>query len=88
MLIAPTEKTGAASLDMKALAEVTDPDALVKLLEPMLKAYETWITETKRASLASDIQSDPQLRDAAEENIRKCEVCYRRISASLQLLPK
>ena len=86
MLIAPTEKTGAASLDMKALAEATDPDALVKLLEPMLKAYEMWITETKRASLANDIQSDPQLRDAAEENIRKCEVCYKRISAGLQLL--
>ena len=56
MLIAPTEQTGAATLDMKALAEVATPADLVGLLEPMSKAYDTWIAATRKASLADDIQ--------------------------------
>ena len=86
ILIAPTEETGEATLDMKALAEATDPGALVSLLEPMSKAYDTWIAGTKQASLARDIQDDPQLRDAAKENLKKCEICAGRIRAGLKLL--
>jgi len=88
VLIAPTEQTGGATLDMKALAEATAPADLVAVLEPMSKAYDAWIGATKEASLANDIQSDPQLRDAAKENLRRCEVCAARIRAGLILLQK
>ncbi len=71
---------------MKALAEVATPTDLVTLLEPMSKAYDTWIAATRKASLADDIQSDPQLRDAAKENLRRCEDCAARIRAGLDLM--
>lgn len=86
MLVAPTEQTGGATLDMKALAEAATPADLVSLLEPMSKAYDTWIAATRKASLAGDIQSDPQLCDAAKENLRRCEDCAARIRAGLDLM--
>ncbi len=88
LLIAPSEQTGGATLDMKALAETTSPDALVKHLELMVAAYETWIAATERASLAADIQSDPQLRDAAKVNIDRCKECVARMRAGLVLLQR
>jgi hypothetical protein len=87
-LIAPSEQTGDAMLDMKTLAETTSPDALVKHLEPLVVAYESWIAATERASLVADIQSDPQLRDAAKVNIDRCMECAGRIRAGLALLKR
>ena len=86
LLIAPSEQTGGATLDMKTLAETTSPQALVMHLEPMVAAYESWIAATERASLAADIQRDPQLRDAAKVNIDRCKECAARMRAGLTLL--
>ncbi len=86
LLIAPSEQTGGATLDMKTLAETTAPDQLVKLIEPMVLAYEAWIAVTERASLAPDIQGDAQLRDAAKVNIDRCKDCAARMRAGLTLL--
>jgi hypothetical protein len=88
LLIAPREQAGGATLDMKVLAEATSPDQHVKFLEPMVAAYEAWIGATERASLAFDIQDDPQLRDAAKENIDRCKGCATRMRAGLALLQR
>lgn len=86
LLIAPTEQTGGAMLDMKTLAETALPDAVVKHVEPMVAAYESWIDITERASLTPDIQNDAQLRDAAKVNIDRCKECAARMRAGLSLL--
>lgn len=88
LLIAPSEQTGGATLDMKTLADTTAPDQLVKLLEPMVLAYEAWIAATERASLAPDVQGDAQLRDGAKVNIERCKDCAARMRAGLTLLQR
>jgi hypothetical protein len=86
LLIAPSEQTGAATLDMKSLAETTTPEELMKALEPLVAAYETWIETAERASLTLDIQNDAQLRDAAKVNIDRCKDCAARMRAGLKML--
>jgi hypothetical protein len=86
MLIAPSEHTGGATLDMKGLAEAETPAKLLQMLKPMADAYESWVSATKKASQASDIQGDAQLRDAAKENLSRCEQCVARIHSGLDLL--
>jgi hypothetical protein len=86
LLIAPSEETGGATLDMKVLAEAKTATELAPMLEPMATAYEQWISATSTASEATDIQSDPQLRDAAKENLARCTECAVRIRGGIQLL--
>lgn len=86
MLIAPSEHTGGATLDMKAIAKAETPEKLVRMLKPMTDAYESWVVATKKASQASDIQRDAQLRDAAKENLSRCGQCAARICSGLDLL--
>jgi helicase-like protein len=88
LLIAPTEQTGAATLDMKALAEASSPASLGKMLEPMVTAYEAWINVIKKESKQPDIQGDDRLKDSAKVNIEQCRACAERISAGLKLLQK
>jgi hypothetical protein len=88
LLVAQSEQTGAANLDMKALAEATSPDQIVRFLEPMVAGYDDWVVATERASLAADIQSDAQLRDAARVNIDRCKECAIRMRAGLALLER
>ena len=84
LLIAPSEETGGATLDMKVLAEAKTASELAAMLEPMAKAYEEWIATTSKASEAAEIQSDPQLRDAARVNLDRCTECAVRIRAGAQ----
>src|SRR5262249_38013547 len=86
LLIAPAELTGGAILDMKSLAEATDPNQTIELLEPMVAAYEAWVAATERASLTPDVQTDAQIRDAAKVNIERCKSCAARMRAGLSLL--
>jgi hypothetical protein len=86
LLIAPSEQTGGATLDMKVLAETATPDELLKLLEPMVSAYDSWIVATERASLAAEIQGKAELRDAAKVNLDRCKACASRMRAGLALL--
>jgi hypothetical protein len=86
LLIAPSEHTGGAILDMKLLSEAAAPDALIAALEPMVAAYETWILAAERASSAADIQGDAQLRDAARVNVDRCKGCVARMRDGLALL--
>ncbi len=86
LLIAPSEQTGSAVLNMKALAEVKNPAELVKMLEPMTDAYDAWIATKERESLVPSIQSNNNLRDAAKVNIECCKTCSKRMRASLDLL--
>ncbi|MFI4971358.1 MAG: DISARM system helicase DrmA [Hyphomicrobiales bacterium] len=88
LLIAPSERTGGATLDMKALAEAASPDEILRFLEPMVAAYEAWIADTESASLAVEIQGDAQLRDAAKVNIECCKECAGRMRAGLGLLQR
>jgi hypothetical protein len=71
---------------MKGLAEAETPAKLLQMLKPMADAYESWVSATKKASQASDIQGDAQLRDAAKENLSRCEQCVARIHSGLDLL--
>lgn len=86
LLIAPTEETGAAMLDMKVLAQVDAATDLVKMLEPMVIAYEAWIELIEKDSAHPEIQSDAKLRDSAKINIEQCRACATRIRAGLKLL--
>lgn len=86
MLIAPAKQASGAVLDMKDLAQVQSAAELEQMLAPLVEAYEVWVSETKNASMAVAIQDDPQLRDAAMENISRCEECATRIRAGLALL--
>ena len=91
LLIAPSEETGGATLDMKVLAEANTATELAQMLEPMATAYEQWIAATSKASEATEIQSDAQLRDAAKENLaplhRMCCAHSRRHSAPQERPP-
>ena len=60
----------------------------MSFLEPMVAVYEAWIAAAERASLAVDIQSDAQLRDAARVNIDRCKDCAARMRAGLSLLQR
>src|SRR5262249_19605240 len=75
LLIPPADVTGGAILDMKSLAEATDPNQTIEFLEPMVAAYEAWVAATERASLTPDVQTDAQIRDAAKVNIERCKSC-------------
>ncbi len=86
MLIASSEETGDAILDMKKLAEAGTPEKLTEYLEPLVKAYEAWINGISQASLTAGIQADAALRDAAKENVKNCQECATRIRAGLDLL--
>jgi hypothetical protein len=86
MLIAPSEETGDAILDMEALAKAGTPEELTEYLKPMVDAYEAWVMGISQASLAADIQADAALRDAANENVKHCRDCAARIRAGLNLL--
>ncbi len=86
ILIAPSEKTGGAILDMKLLAEAGSPRSLVGMLEPMVNAYEAWISDIVTESQSEEIQHDKQLKEAAEANIEKCQECLKRMREGLELL--
>jgi len=86
LLIAPSEQTGGATLDMKVLAEATAPSQIVDFLEPMVVAYEAWVSAADHASHSVDIQGEPQLRDAAKVNIDRCKDCATRMRKGLALL--
>ncbi len=88
LLIAPSQQTGGAILDMKALAEATTPDQIGTFLTPMIEAYEAWIAATERTSLDPDIKADVQLRDAARVNLEHCKGCAARMRAGLVLLER
>jgi hypothetical protein len=86
LLIAPSEQTGGAMLDMKGLAEASAPDQLAKLIEPMVASYDAWIAAMERGSRAPDIDGDEQLRDAAKVNLDRCRACAARMHAGVALL--
>lgn len=88
ILIAQSEDTGGANLDMKAIADAAAPSSLLQMLSPIAEAYESWCAKTKEASEASDIQEDPKLREAAKENLKSCEICAARMRAGLDILSK
>jgi len=88
LLIAPSEHTGGATLDMKTLAEMATAKEAVHALEPMVSAYETWIASLEKASLAPEIKDDPQLRGAAKENISQCRNAAARMRAGLRLFER
>lgn len=86
LLIAPAENVPGANFDMQSLAEASTPQVLIACLEPLADAYELWIGETRKASQSADIQSDGVLREAAAENLARCEDCAQRVRAGLALL--
>ncbi|MDP9178066.1 MAG: DISARM system helicase DrmA [Gemmatimonadota bacterium] len=86
ILIAPSEDTGGAILDMDSLSSATDGDTVARILEPMVLAYEAWIDITEKASRVPEIQNDAQLCDAAGVNIRRCKECAARIRDGLSLI--
>lgn len=88
LLIAPASRAKNANLDMRALADADSPDLIESYLQPLASGYEQWISELQEASRSTEIQSNPQLRDAAQENIAKCAECLHRINAGLQLLKR
>jgi hypothetical protein len=86
LLIAPSEQTGGAILDMSILAGASTPDQVTQLLEPMVAAYEAWIAAADTASRAQAIQGDPELRDAAKDNLDLCRHSLSRMRAGMHLL--
>jgi helicase-like protein len=86
LLIAPSEQTGAATLDMKSLAEAKNAADLISMLDPLVSAYEGWIEHLDQKSKDSEIQGDDQLKDSAKINLERCRVCATRIRDGLKLL--
>jgi hypothetical protein len=86
LVIAPASEASGAILDMKTLSETTSAGALVALLTPLLSSYEAWIDGLEKASVATDIQQDSQLREAARENTDECRRFASRMRAGLRLL--
>ena len=71
-------------LDMKALAE-TPQNGLRAALSPLVEAYTAWI-DGERRRLADPAEGLADLRDAAEDALRKCQDALKRIQAGLDLL--
>lgn len=85
-LVAPADQVQGAVLDMQELASTKTGADLVRLLDPLVSAYEKWVAALEIASASTEIQSDPELRDAAQNNLRDCRDCASRIRAGLTLL--
>ncbi|EMD9442888.1 helicase [Burkholderia cepacia] len=86
LLIARSEQTGAATLDMRTIAESPSAADIAKMLEPMAIAYESWIDTIEHESKASEIQDDARLSDSAKVNIEQCRACAARIRDGIELL--
>lgn len=86
LLVAPSEETGGASLDMRLLSEAATAADLVRMLEPMASAYEAWVGRLDTASRSAEIQADRELRDSAQVNLERCSACLVRIRDGLRLL--
>lgn len=86
LLVAREGATTRAVFDMKALAETSSADRIVASLLPIVEDYEAWIDAMTRGMAAQEIQADAQLKEAAQENIRKCRDAAARMRAGIQLL--
>ncbi len=86
LLIAPSERTGNATLDMKDLASESSAPALVTLLEPMVAGYEAWIVEQSQETSSAEVRLNPVLWGAAAENLRSCCECAERMRNGLALI--
>jgi hypothetical protein len=71
---------------MKELAETAAPDRLTARLLPLVDDYEAWIDGIARDAAAGDIASDAQLKEAAEENIRRCREAASRMRSGIDLI--
>ncbi len=86
MLIAPADKTGGATLDMKFLAEMSSASELIKLLKPMVDEYESWIDKIENESEKPEIKENKLFYEVSKINIKLCRVCASRIKDGLLLI--
>jgi hypothetical protein len=85
-LVAPSDKTGSADLDMLSLSKVKEPNQLRLKLEPMLKAYEAWISSCEDIAAKPPISADKELHGVALELISGCRNTFKRMSRGLELI--
>jgi hypothetical protein len=85
-LIAPADSVKKAGLDMKALGHATNPVEIEKALEPLLEAYEGWVSDRKKDAAKPEIAGDPKLKEVADENLKTCDEALVRMRAGLQLI--
>jgi hypothetical protein len=86
LLVAPSQYTGAAILDMKALADAASPAACVAFLEPMVATYERWIEARAVEASNPDVAGNPRLRDSARVHLDRLRICAARMRGGLHLL--
>lgn len=85
-LIAPSEQTGGANLNMLELSKAESPAEMVHSLSPMLNSYREWIRNLESASTKEEIAGDRILKEAAKTNIEGCKSCLERMQAGLDLI--
>lgn len=85
-LIPPEGIAAGATLDMKRLAEVQDPETLRLMLEPLVENYQAWINSLEKLVVSGSTPFDGQLEDAARQNIDSCRLAASRIQKGIHLL--
>ena len=85
-LIAPSDATGGAELDMYNLSQAKNHAQLSAWLAPMLDAYEQWIDDRRNDVAIPPISSSKDHADTAKELIQRCADAAARMRAGLSLL--
>ena len=85
-LIAPSDATGGAELDMYKLSQASSPSELIGWLEPMLATYDDWIEKRREEAANPPISANREYADTAKILIKQCVEAARRMRAGLALL--
>ena len=85
-LVAPSDATGGAELDMFTLSQASSPTQLRGWLEPMLEAYDSWIEARRGDAAKPSISANSEYADTAKELVRRCEEALARMREGLDLL--
>jgi hypothetical protein len=80
--VVPWVPPGTPELDMRLLARADGPERIAALVDPLLAAYESWITD--RAVEAE--HSGPAFRPVAMDHVALARNCLNRIRGGLKLL--
>jgi len=85
-VIAASDIAGGATLNMMSLSKIEEPDALLAVLEPLVKQYEAWINERREEAEKPEIRDNALHREAAASQITNCEKAATRMRKGLVLL--
>jgi len=85
-LIAQSGDIPGLNLDMWELSKCASPNDLFNAIEPLVSAYEQWVSDRKQEAQGAPFISTPESRDTAKVLIECCDDAARRMREGLELI--